>query len=386
VNAWGGSHAPRPASGKSLPSHRPTSAFEFAEAIGRAIWRQPADLFADGALGDVGGAAVLHYDPLVLYMPGAPRRTLGMPGTGVAMLKQTPTVFLIAMYGSIESHANVRRHRHAAILHRWRWPNHKFVFLCNTARENALLREAGEVAAFLNHNLLVSVTDFHPIEGEVLRFDAVYNARLNPQKRHELSILVDQCAMIFAHTPMESEIYEKELISRHAREAPGHRFINEFRDGIPVQLEPPAINRIYNQSAVGLALSQFEGAMFASIEYLLSGLPVVSTPNWGGRDVYFDDDFCITAAPDPRSVRDAVAALKNRNIPRHVIRAKILAKIERDRARFRALVQSVTERNGGIATDASGWPFRSKLVTWKPWREHLADIQAKRLTAFNDER
>ena len=111
------------------------------------------DLFADGALGGVGGAAVLHYDPLVLYMPGAPRRTLGMPGTGVAMLKQTPTVFLIAMYGSIESHANVRRHRHAAILHRWRWPNHKFVFLCNTARENALLREAGEVAGFLNHNV-----------------------------------------------------------------------------------------------------------------------------------------------------------------------------------------------------------------------------------------
>jgi hypothetical protein len=38
------------------------------------------------------------------------------------------------------------------------------------------------------------------------------------------------------------------------------------------------------------------------------------------------------------------------------------------------------ERNGGAAAYASGWPFRSKLVTWKPWIEHLADIQAKRRT------
>jgi hypothetical protein len=362
---------------------RRSSVIEFAGAIGYAILRRPADLFADGALADIGCAAVLHYDPLVLYTAEATRRTLGMPGTGAALLKDTGSVFLMGIFGSIESRVRVRRYRRAAILHRWRWPKHKFVFLCNTAKEEALLRETGEVAVFLNHNILMSESDFHPIAGEPLCFDAVYNGRLHPQKRHELSILVDRCAMIFAHTFMESEAYEKELIARHARVAPGHRFINEFQNGVPETLEPPAINLIYNQSAVGLALSEVEGAMYASIEYLLSGLPVVSTPNRGGRDVYFDDDYCITAEPNPRAVRHAVAALKNRNIPRHYVRAKTLEKIERDRVRFRALLQSVIGHNGGSAAFGGGWPFRSKLVTWKPWSEHLADIRARRLTAFD---
>ena len=368
---------------QDIASPRRTSVIEFASALGYAILKRPADLRANGTLAEVGGAAVLHYDPLVLYMPGGERRTLGMPGTGADLLKHTPTVFLMAIYGSIESQARVMRFRRAAILHRWRWPKHRFVFLCNTEKEEALLRGTGEVAVFLNHNLLISVTDFQPVDGEPLLFDAVYNGRLHPQKRHELSILVDRCAMIFAHTFMESDVYEKELIARHARVAPGHRFINQFRNGIPEYLDPPAVNRIYNQSAVGLALSAVEGAMYASIEYLLSGLPVVSTPNRGGRDVYFDDEFCITVEPDPRAVRDAVTALKSRNIPRHYIRARTLAKIERDRGRFCALLQSVIERPGGSASHFGGWPFRSKLVTWKAWSDHFADIQARRLTGLD---
>ena len=38
--------------------------------------------------------------------------------------------------------------------------------------------------------------------------------------------------------------------------------------------------------------------MLASIEYLLAGLPVVSTPSLGGRDHYFDDEYCLIAPPD----------------------------------------------------------------------------------------
>jgi glycosyltransferase involved in cell wall biosynthesis len=360
-------------------SPRPASVVELGRAIARTMLRRRADLFADGDLTEVGAAAMLHYDPLVVFLPAASPRTLGMPGSGVALLKDIRVVFLIAVYGSIEHEQAVRGFRRAAILHRWRWPNHDIVFLCNTPKELALMKERGELALFLNSNLLVSEDDFYPIEGEPPRFDAVYNARLNAQKRHELSLLVDTCAMIFMRTSMESESYEKDLILRHTREAPGHRFINELRDGAPVYLDPPAINRIYNQSAVGLALSRVEGAMFASMEYLLSGLPVVSTPNRGGRDVYFDSEYTITVEPDPRAVRDAVIALRDRRIPRPYIRAKTLEKIERDRARFRALLQSLTGRHGA---DVGGWPFRSKLVTWKPWSEHLADIQARRLTAL----
>jgi glycosyltransferase involved in cell wall biosynthesis len=229
---------------------------------------------------------------------------------------------------------------------------------------------------------MVSEADFHPLADGPSLFDAVYNARLHPQKRHELSIEVASCAMIFLHTSMESAAYERELIARHNREAPGHRFVNEFRDGVPVLLSAPEVNRIYNQSSVGLALSAVEGAMFSSMEYMLSGLPVVSTANRGGRDVYFDDDFCITTEADPRAIREAVAALKDRKIPRHYIRERTLEKVERDRARFRELLSAVVERSGGTAPKIAGWPFANKLLTWKPWEAHFADIRARRRTGL----
>ena len=367
--------------GEGLAPPRRPSLVELGEAVGRAILRQPADLLADGALDTIGAAGILHFDPLVLYMCGGSRRTLGMPGAGVALLRKVRTIFLMANYGSIENPHPARGLRYGAILHRWRWPKHDFIFLTNTAKEAERLGSLGETAILLNHNLTVPEEDFYPLEGEP-RFDAVYNARLHPQKRHELSILVARCAMIFMHTSMESAAYEQELIARHNREAPGHQFINEFRDGVPVSLGAAEVNLVYNQAAVGLALSKVEGAMFSSMEYLLAGLPVVSTPNVGGRDLYFDDEFCITVEPDPRAVRDAVAALKDRKIPRHYIRAKTLEKVERDRVRFRALLCAVIERNGGSAPSIEGWPFASKLLTWKPWSEHFADIRAKRLTAF----
>ena len=45
-----------------------------------------------------------------------------------------------------------------------------------------------------------------------------------------------------------------------------------------------------NRSRTGLCLSEREGAMFASIEYLLCGLPIVTTPSIGGRHVFFEAD------------------------------------------------------------------------------------------------
>lgn len=59
------------------------------------------------------------------------------------------------------------------------------------------------------------------------------------------------------------------------------------------------INEIYGQSRCGLILSAEEGACFAAMEYLLCGLPVVTTPNIGGRDEFFDKRLM----PSGRSLR-----------------------------------------------------------------------------------
>jgi hypothetical protein len=57
-----------------------------------------------------------------------------------------------------------------------------------------------------------------------------------------------------------------------------------------------------NKAHVGLCLSAEEGAMFVSAEYLLCGIPVVSTRNKGGRDVMFTPEHVFIADDTPESV------------------------------------------------------------------------------------
>jgi glycosyltransferase involved in cell wall biosynthesis len=74
--------------------------------------------------------------------------------------------------------------------------------------------------------------------------------------------------------------------------------------------------------------------MYASIEYLLCGLPIVSTRSVGGRETYFDDRYCgiVEDAPDAvaAAVRDAIAS----QIPPQFVRGETLRRLERDRKAF----------------------------------------------------
>mgnify|MGYP006234474903 CR=1 FL=1 len=53
-------------------------------------------------------------------------------------------------------------------------------------------------------------------------------------------------------------------------------------------------------------MSSAEGAMYSSVEYLLCGLPIVSTKSTGGRDVFFTNENCIIAEDTPESVAECV--------------------------------------------------------------------------------
>jgi hypothetical protein len=152
-------------------------------------------------------------------------------------------------------------------------------------------------------------------------------------------------------------------MARHAAAAPGHVFLNPLDDqGVPVRLLLSDVNRHLNRARVGLCLSEREGAMFASTEYLLSGLPIVTTPSTGGRDVYYDAEYCWTVPPDPRSVADAVHALAARGVPRAHIHHRTLQRLELDRARFLALINAILEEGGSKRRLAMPWPFRKAIT------------------------
>lgn len=320
-------------------------------------------------------AAVLGSDPLISYSGIPMHAPLGLASVAGERLSSVPAWFLISPTWSIESEESAAEIREAAILHRIRNPSHRLIFICNTPEEVAILQQKGEAAFFYNKTANVRDTVFRPLAAATTEFDAIYNAQLVPWKRHELSLDIESCAFLFYRDQEASEAASDEarIINLHMTAAPGHHFINTFDEkGTPVRLPPSEVNAQLNRAAVGLCLSAKEGAMFASMEYLLSGLPIVSTPSLGGRHVYHDEEYCLTVSADAGAVAQAVDALKSRKISRAYIHERTVARLEQDRRRFLGLLNAILEESGSAKRLAMPWPF-SKTVTmeWHTLEEAL---------------
>jgi hypothetical protein len=100
--------------------------------------------------------------------------------------------------------------------------------------------------------------------------------------------------------------------------------------------------------------------MYASAEYLLSGLPVVSTPNKGGRNVFFDKRFVRIVKPDSFAIAQAVKDLASQKIDPFFIREETIKKMIPHEQRFIALLQSIFAE-AGIKEDAAT-VYRRKYV------------------------
>ena len=114
--------------------------------------------------------------------------------------------------------------------------------------------------------------------------------------------------------------------------------------------------------------------MRASMEYLLAGLPIVTTPSRGGRDVFLDAEYCLTAAADPRDIRDAVFALRARRIPHQIIRERTLARLEAARRQSQSVLNDVFARHGLELDSAAVWPPAASALTSRPPRSHIGEL------------
>jgi glycosyltransferase involved in cell wall biosynthesis len=95
-----------------------------------------------------------------------------------------------------------------------------------------------------------------------------------------------------------------------------------------------SVNALYNRASCGLALSALEGAMRASVEYLLAGLPVVTTVNKGGRDYYLDGRFSAHVADDSLEIARAVDEFAAQQISPEFIRSETMKKQLAGRMQF----------------------------------------------------
>lgn len=230
--------------------------------------------------------------------------------------------------------------REAAVVSRL-CPKAEMVFLCNSEREVELISGVGLRAEYCHQNAFLDESKYR-IYDRPIKYDAIYLARITPFKRHHLALAVSSLRLIGDHSPQEAA-YFAEVMRRFPHASWKRKVFSRF------------VSRAICEAHCGLCLSAEEGAMFVSAEYLLSGRPLVSTRNLGGRDAFFEPAYAYPAEDSAESVRDGVEAMKHCALTPIEIRQRIIDKFGPHRERLIAILQDICDRAGVQRDAAAEW-------------------------------
>jgi len=193
-----------------------------------------------------------------------------------------------------------------------------FIFMFNDFHDQGLFTQHGFNGELINQNCFIDENIFQ-IRFEDKSYNAIYTSRIRPFKRHYLASKVARLALVVGQA-WEVESSREDL--------PENVYINTS------VLTPTEVSIQVSKSKVGLILSEMEGACYSSSEYLLLGIPVVSTWSKGGREVWYNDYNSIVCNPNEDEVAEAVTKMCQRNIDSTVIRGGHLSLARKFRNKF----------------------------------------------------
>lgn len=239
--------------------------------------------------------------------------------------------------------------------HMRRYPGHRIIYLANTENQRRVLEAAGLRSTFVNHNAFVDPEVYRPLPEVPKRFDAIYDARVDPFKRHHLAAKTESLALVAARLRHHHDAAYVQSVSDLL---PRAHWYNHPLSPAYRSLPPAEVNRCMNECRVGLCLSAREGPMFASAQYLIAGLPVVSTPSEGGRDVFFGPDYTCIVSDDPEDVAAGVAQMCECQVPPEEIRKRTLRKMADHLDRIFELLDDI------LTTEGVDLDLRPTLGNW----------------------
>jgi hypothetical protein len=203
-------------------------------------------------------------------------------------------------------------------------------FMVNTKIEDRWRIEHNVRGAYFSQNAFVNENIFAPTKATRL-YDAIHIAGMYDVKRHELAQKIELLYVV-TYNGKDLHTYRPEL---------SHAQFNK------TYLSHTRIAGLINSSGVGLCLSAIEGAMFASMEYLMCGTPVVTTPSKGGRDEFFNPKNSICVEPDPDAVKSGVNVWNNNSPDPHMIRSGVLRQVTCIRSGFtRYIARMINDKAG----------------------------------------
>lgn len=281
---------------------------------------------------------VLSENPLILISQDIPELPFFLP-----YLKGHKRVWIFVRTSwTFHSHEQIKA-AEKAVASAAKTGNVNICYLANSEDEYKVCERHGIYSIICSSNCFVDENIFKINALEKKRFNAIYDARLSPFKRHELAALVENLALItyrMALSESQDYIENTRKLLKNATWlndpfSPDYRFLSATE-----------VAEYLNQAKVGLVLSEKEGQNYASIQYLLCGLPVVSTISYGGRDVFFDPDYVAIVDDTPEAVAQGVECMCNLKISSKEIRQRSLLKVKNHRSYLIKACQEIYNDTG----------------------------------------
>lgn len=220
----------------------------------------------------------------------------------------------------------------------------RFFFLYNEPSEQANFEKKGFIGEVINQNAWLDENKVMRVIPDVeKRFDAIYVGRFSAFKRHSLAKQVDNIALIAGNNHGNTIVTD----------LPAAKFMNQE------PLTPDEVCLKINESRCGLILSAEEGACFASSEYLLCGVPVVSTKSLGGRSVWYNSYNSIVCDANESSVASAVDEFRCNPRDPFEIRSAHISLSRHFRAKFIAVLSKLFYEHGIYSVDANTYFFEN---------------------------
>jgi len=278
---------------------------------------------------------------------------------------------------------NLKRESLEELSSRWRDVQFSIVMLMNTPEQVDWAKQVGLSALFVNHNCWLDDGIFAPSGTKGKRtYSAIINSRPFNWKRIYLADKIEDLAWIKGGDYTDGQKWH---------------WNPWYRSYGYVNLEPldcNRVNRLLNRSEMGLILSgststgatgeeesdlqgDLEGACYSTGEYLLCGLPVISTISEGGRDVWLNDGNSVICRPDREGVYEAYRAMLDRirshGVDRKSIRDRFLQQRDSMRSTFIEYTRRILERHGIDIDPHAHFKtiFRHKMVDYSTTTEDV---------------
>ena len=117
------------------------------------------------------------------------------------------------------------------------------------------------------------------------------------------------------------------------------------------------------------------------MQYLLAGLPVVSTPSRGGRDEFFHPEYARIVADNSEAVAAGVTEMRDCPVKADEIRLRTLDKIEQHKTRLFELLDSICpdeDWRSDMRRRWDSWTYLPvPLVTPSAIRQYIKNASAR---------